>query len=68
MGTFVSVTVSADRCLSGCRQCVELCPVDIFVVKDEKVEIAQENEDECTLCYLCSEGCPGKWVEILKHY
>ena len=68
MGTFISVAISSDRCLTGCRQCVELCPVDIFSVTDGKVEIQRESQDECTLCYLCSEGCPEKLVEIGKHY
>ena len=68
MGTFVSVIVSSNRCIRDCQKCIELCPVDIFAMKDEKVQIVQDNEDECTLCYLCSEGCPEKLVEIVKHY
>lgn len=68
MGTFISVRMAKIPCSCGCNSCHELCPVDIFSRKGEEVVILEENEDECTLCDLCSEGCPEKLIEIVKHY
>lgn len=68
MGAFISVCVAKVPCRPGCNTCQELCPVDIFSREGEEVVILEENEDECTLCELCSEGCPEKLIEVVKHY
>ena len=38
----------------------DACPVDIFANKDGKLEIVEENLDECVLCELCIKAAPGK--------
>ena len=46
----------------------EVCPVDIFADADGKVEIVEENLDECVLCKLCIEAAPAGTVHVKKLY
>ena len=53
MGLFVTVIHDQEKCPAGCRECVDACPVNIFAVdQDGTVSVVQENEDECTFCWL----------------
>jgi NAD-dependent dihydropyrimidine dehydrogenase PreA subunit len=46
----------------------EVCPVDIFKNADGRVEIVDENVDECVLCKLCLEAAPAGTVHVRKLY
>ena len=46
----------------------EVCPVDIFADAGGKVEIVEENVDECVLCRLCIEAAPAGTVTVRKLY
>ena len=46
----------------------EVCPVDIFKDADGKVEVVDENVDECVLCGLCLEAAPAGTVHVRKLY
>ena len=70
MSEFIKIEIKRDKCLglekSG--HCVEVCPVDIFGIKDGELVINEENEDECTLCDLCLERCEPDAIVIHKLY
>jgi len=67
MGTFVTIIIK-ENCKDGCKKCVEVCPVNIFELKEERVSVVPENEDECTFCNLCLEACPENAILIKKEY
>jgi ferredoxin-like protein FixX len=46
----------------------EVCPVDIFKDAGGRVEIVDENCDECVLCKLCIEAAPAGTVHVKKLY
>ena len=46
----------------------EVCPVDIFDGDGGKVEVVEENLDECILCNLCVEAAPAGKVVVKKLY
>jgi NAD-dependent dihydropyrimidine dehydrogenase PreA subunit len=46
----------------------EVCPVDIFKNADGRVQIVDENVDECVLCKLCLEAAPEGTVHVRKLY
>jgi NAD-dependent dihydropyrimidine dehydrogenase PreA subunit len=46
----------------------EVCPVDIFAQRDGRVEIVEENLDECVLCELCINAAPPGTVKVIKLY
>jgi NAD-dependent dihydropyrimidine dehydrogenase PreA subunit len=69
-GTFIDVTVepsvAADAELA--RKLVDVCPVDIFAVGPEGVQIVTKNLDECVLCQLCINAAPAGSVIVHKLY
>lgn len=68
MGLFISLKIDRSKCKDGCRQCADVCPVDIFALVDGALVSIEENEDECTLCNLCLERCPSGAIQLIKHY
>jgi NAD-dependent dihydropyrimidine dehydrogenase PreA subunit len=49
-----SVEVNAEKCVS-CGECVEVCPVEVFELQDEKS--VPVNAEECLGCESCIEVC-----------
>lgn len=50
-------TVDEDKC-EGCGECVDVCPVEVFEMVDDKS--SPVNADECLGCESCIEVCePG---------
>ncbi|MBL7198420.1 MAG: 4Fe-4S binding protein [Candidatus Omnitrophica bacterium] len=50
--------VDKDKC-TGCRICVEKCPVEAISMEDEKAKISM---DKCIRCGICHEVCPQEAV------
>ena len=46
----------------------EVCPVDIYRDAAGRVEVVEENLDECVLCRLCIEAAPPGTVHVKKLY
>lgn len=69
-GLFIDVEVSDEiRDDADCAQkLADACPVDIYANKDGKVEIVEENLDECILCELCVQAAPPGAVRVKKLY
>jgi NAD-dependent dihydropyrimidine dehydrogenase PreA subunit len=69
-GMFISVEVEAsaagDPALAA--KLAEVCPVDIFTNAGGRVEIVEENLDECVLCELCINAAPAGTVRVVKLY
>jgi NAD-dependent dihydropyrimidine dehydrogenase PreA subunit len=69
-GLFIDVEVSPE--VSGdaelAAKLTEVCPVDIFAVADGRLQIVEENLDECVLCELCINAAPQGTVRVLKLY
>ncbi len=68
-GRFIAVEVddaaAADAELA--RKLTEACPVDIFATNG-KLEIVEQNLDECVLCRLCLDAAPQGTVKVIKLY
>jgi ferredoxin-like protein FixX len=72
-GIFIAVevadSVAADAALAA--KLTEVCPVDIFAAADGRVEIVENNLDECVLCRLCLDAVdsdPTHPVQVIKLY
>jgi NAD-dependent dihydropyrimidine dehydrogenase PreA subunit len=69
-GIFIRVDV--DDAVRGdaelAKTLEEACPVDIFATTDGRVEIVDENLDECVLCELCLDAAPPGAVRVVKRY
>jgi len=68
----VFIDVEVDDSVAGDAALVakleEVCPVDIFKDAGGRVEIVEENLDECVLCRLCIEAAPPGTVRVKKLY
>jgi NAD-dependent dihydropyrimidine dehydrogenase PreA subunit len=62
----VDESVANDPALAAKLE--EVCPVDIFKDAGGRVEIVEENVDECVLCKLCIEAAPASTVHVQKLY
>jgi NAD-dependent dihydropyrimidine dehydrogenase PreA subunit len=69
-GIFIRVDV--DEAVRGdaelANKLEEACPVDIFTARQGRVEIVDENLDECVLCELCLNAAPPGAVRVVKRY
>jgi NAD-dependent dihydropyrimidine dehydrogenase PreA subunit len=69
MGIFIQIELQlSDISIQTAEQIVSLCPVEIFKISDEHLELQLEREDECTLCELCLKVAPAGSVVIRKLY
>lgn len=62
----VSPAAAADVELAAKLE--EVCPVDIFRDAGGRVELVEENLDECVLCDLCVEAAPEGAIRVVKLY
>jgi NAD-dependent dihydropyrimidine dehydrogenase PreA subunit len=69
-GTFIDVEV--DESIRGDSELAErleqACPVDIYANRVGRVEVVEENLDECVLCELCVRAAPPGKLRVLKLY
>jgi NAD-dependent dihydropyrimidine dehydrogenase PreA subunit len=69
-GLFIDVEV--DESVVGdadlARRLEEACPVDIYADAGGRVEVVEENLDECVLCGLCIDAAPAGTVRVKKLY
>ena len=62
----VEESVASDPALAAKLE--EVCPVDIFKDAGGRVEVVEENLDECVLCNLCVDAAPDGTVRVVKLY
>lgn len=49
-----SLKVNQEKC-TGCGRCIEVCPHEVFELRNHKVEII--SIDNCMECGACSQNC-----------
>jgi NAD-dependent dihydropyrimidine dehydrogenase PreA subunit len=69
-GLFIDVEVSDEvrDDAEMAQKLTDACPVDIFANKQGKVDVVEENLDECILCELCVQAAPPGSVRVKKLY
>jgi NAD-dependent dihydropyrimidine dehydrogenase PreA subunit len=53
--------IHSKRC-TGCRTCVETCPVQALEQRNGKAVLAYP--DQCTYCAACESICPADAIEL----
>ena len=63
----VPVIVDERKCISGCRVCIDSCPVDCLAV-DPTTGKAHMKFDECWYCLACETDCPKDAIVVKIPY
>lgn len=63
----VPVVVNEQRCITGCRVCIDSCPVDCLAVNPETGK-AHMRFDECWYCLACETDCPKDAIVVKIPY
>lgn len=60
----VEIKIELGKCI-GCGACVNVCPVELYVMEDEKA-VLKEDQKDCVLCMACETSCPVGAIKIIK--
>ncbi len=58
-----NVSVDQDKCV-GCGECVDVCPAQVYEMKDGKSDPA--NYEECLGCESCVEVCSQAAITVTE--
>lgn len=58
----VSTLRLEDSSCIGCGMCINVCPHEVFILKDSKVEII--DKDRCMECGACARNCPVSAIGV----
>jgi NAD-dependent dihydropyrimidine dehydrogenase PreA subunit len=59
----VPVVIDESLCITGCRLCVDMCPLDSLAINTE-TDKAYMHVDECWYCGPCAARCPTGAVTV----
>lgn len=57
----VTLKFNEEKC-NGCGMCVNVCPHQVFVIKDGKAQVV--DKDRCMECGACAKNCPFSAIEV----
>ena len=57
----VTLALDADKC-TGCGQCTEVCPHQVFAIEDHVARIV--DRDACMECGACARNCPADALAV----
>jgi NAD-dependent dihydropyrimidine dehydrogenase PreA subunit len=55
------IVIDETKC-TVCGECVKICPVEIYKLEGDKVEVG--NTDECSNCQSCTSVCESQAITI----
>ena len=58
------IIVDNDKCI-GCGECVDICPVGVYELQDEKS--VPVNAEECVGCESCVEVCEHEAITVREY-
>jgi NAD-dependent dihydropyrimidine dehydrogenase PreA subunit len=57
----VTLHLEPEKC-TGCRMCINVCPHEVFELRDRKAMIA--DRDRCMECGACVRNCPAGAIRV----
>lgn len=58
------IDIDLAKC-DGCGDCVDICPLEIYVMENEKPEARYQ--EECIACKSCLEACEKGAIRLEEH-
>ena len=58
------VTILIGKECNGCGSCVDICPVDVFEMQNEKS--VPTNIEECIVCRACEVQCSENAIQVVE--
>ncbi|MBD3314010.1 4Fe-4S dicluster domain-containing protein [Candidatus Woesearchaeota archaeon] len=52
-----------DKKCTGCNTCIEICPMEVFVLEGTKAVV--KRPDQCIGCRACESQCPENAIRII---
>lgn len=49
---------------TGCRMCIDICPMDVFRFNEEKLKSVIAYPENCSLCGQCLLNCHSKSLQM----
>ncbi len=59
----MAIKIDLSKC-TGSGKCAQVCPVNLFEVKEGKSRVFAGREEECLQCHACEVNCPQKAIAI----
>ena len=59
----VEIKIDLEKC-DGCGTCVDICPVEVFEVREEKLVVVNFNES--LVCMAFKVRCPTSAIEVIE--
>jgi len=63
----VPVVMNEQKCIAGCKICIDSCPVDCLAINPETGK-AHMKFDECWYCLACEIDCPRDAITVQIPY
>jgi Ni,Fe-hydrogenase III small subunit/Pyruvate/2-oxoacid:ferredoxin oxidoreductase delta subunit len=57
--------IDADKCPSGCRECVDVCPASAIQIEGQRVQL---DLGRCLFCPECERACPHGAIRFTQEY
>ncbi|MBW2005829.1 MAG: 4Fe-4S dicluster domain-containing protein [Deltaproteobacteria bacterium] len=57
------IEVDEEKCI-GCNECVDICPVDVYELQNEKS--VPVHAEECIGCESCIEACEQEAITVTE--
>jgi len=59
------INIDESKCKgSGCIKCIDICPKNVFELKDDKIVVNHSRIYDCTLCRQCELQCPYEAISV----
>jgi NAD-dependent dihydropyrimidine dehydrogenase PreA subunit len=63
----LQITIHEKAC-RGCRECVNICPTEVFTFDEQTLESKVTNVEDCIACLSCAYVCPANAITHMDYH